>query len=262
MTRSHRARGSSIGALVFAVFAAGSLGASRTASAATAVGACTSKDGHCYSTDSTTCKLQGGISYAGDWTSCPGLLTGACKLPDGSCHVIDGKTCGQYGGSYMGDNTKCPTGACVFGSLDRSGAYTCTILDPATCAAKGGQYTGDGTVCPPTPTPTPTPRPTMTPTPVPTAKPALAAPTNVTVVKGATSLAVSWTASAGATSYGVVYSKTSGSGYLAGCTTTATTCTIMNLTPGTTYYVGVYAVGPSATSAMTQIVTGTSKILY
>ena len=91
----------------------------------------------------------------------------------------------------------------------------------------------------------------------------LAVPTNLTAVKGATSLHVSWTGSPGATSYNVIYTKTAGSGYLPGCTSASTTCTIANLAPGTLYYVYAYAAGPNGQSQMSApLATSTSKTQY
>jgi Glycoside hydrolase family 44/Fibronectin type III domain len=75
------------------------------------------------------------------------------------------------------------------------------------------------------------------------------APTGLQATAGNAQVGLSWTASTGATGYNVKRSTTSGSGYAAVSSPTATNYTDTNLTNGTTYYYVVSAVNSAGESA-------------
>jgi len=70
---------------------------------------------------------------------------GACQpsagAGDGMCELLTMDECLAQSGTYLGDGTSCPTGAC---QLD-GGA--CLLLTAAQCTALNGTYGGDGVPC-------------------------------------------------------------------------------------------------------------------
>ena len=72
---------------------------------------------------------------------------GECDLPGGTCDDLTAADCAAAGGTYQGDGTSCPTGACELAGTGDCGEG-CLTLTSGKCAAEGGTYAGDGAACP------------------------------------------------------------------------------------------------------------------
>ena len=59
---------------------------------------------------------------------------GACSIEGLGCFILSQADCEAQGGTYQGDDTNCPTGACQ-------------VVTQEECLAQNGIYQGDGTTC-------------------------------------------------------------------------------------------------------------------
>ena len=68
------------------------------------------------------------------------LPIGACAQAGGLCDLLTAAECTNQGGTYSGDGTSCPSGACQLND-------GCQTLTASQCSALGGTYAGDGEAC-------------------------------------------------------------------------------------------------------------------
>jgi hypothetical protein len=71
--------------------------------------------------------------------------TGACALAGNACELLTSAECTTQSGSYSGDGTTCPTGACQLPGGAGGGA--CQVLTASQCSTLSGTYGGDGSGC-------------------------------------------------------------------------------------------------------------------
>ena len=96
--------------------------------------------GVCNTVTEAECTAAGG-TYGGNGSLCP---TGACDLAGDACEIITSGDCINQGGTYLGDGASCPTGACELPG------GTCSLLTNSDCTSvnNNGTYQGDGSSCP------------------------------------------------------------------------------------------------------------------
>ncbi len=97
-----------------------------------ATGACTVAapcNDNCFVTAIDACAGVGG-TYLGDDSSCPSANpSGACCTGEGMCVQTCAADCSVLAGSYFGDGSICPTEDVGFGDTDSMGAWTLDIVN-------------------------------------------------------------------------------------------------------------------------------------
>jgi hypothetical protein len=69
--------------------------------------------------------------------------SGACDVPGFGCFILSPADCTAQGGTYAGDGTTCPTGACHV----TNPSPACIVTTQEDCTTLFGTYDGDGTTC-------------------------------------------------------------------------------------------------------------------